>query len=54
MTEEVSSAAGSPRFRDQCTASEAGSVGTEVIEDFVDDFDWYADRVSIMLAGGEL
>ena len=54
VTEYVSPAAGSPRFRDQCAVSETGFVGAEVIEDFVNDLDGYVDRVSIALAGGEL
>ena len=52
MTEEVSSAAGSPKFRDQCAASETGDVGAEVIEDLVNDLDGDADRASIALRRG--
>jgi len=54
MTEEVPSAAESPRFGNQCAASETGSVGAEVIQNFVNEFDGYMDRVSVTLAGREL
>lgn len=49
-TEEVSSAIGSPIFGDQGAVSETGYVGTEVIEDFVNDFGGYVDSVSVALA----
>lgn len=54
-SEDVLSASGGPRFRDQCATSERGLVGAEVIKDFVDDLDGYVRHVSVTLAGsGEL
>lgn len=47
--EEVPSATGCPRFRDQSTTSETGFVGAEVIKDFVDDLDGYVNGISVAL-----
>ena len=48
-TEEVSSAAIRPRFRDQSATSETGFVGAEVVKNLVDDLNGYVNCGPIVL-----